>query len=83
MKTFTVAKRLCPSRSLTRHLTGASPADSFWHNGRSAIRRILRGPRLQAKLTIGAQDDIYEHEADRVADDVMRMPEPRLQAAPT
>ena len=46
------------------------------------MRRILRGPRLQAKLTIGAPDDAYEREADRVADAVMRMPEPRVQAAP-
>jgi hypothetical protein len=50
---------------------------------RADVRRILRGPRLQAKLTVGALDDVYEQEADRVADEVMRMPEPRLQAAPT
>ncbi len=36
-------------------------------------------PLLQAKLTIGAVDDPYEHEADRVAETVMRMPEPALQ----
>ncbi len=31
---------------------------------------------IQAKLTIGAPGDRYEQEADRVADQVMRMPEP-------
>lgn len=50
---------------------------------RADIRRILRGPLLQTKLTVGAPDDVYEQEADRVADEVMHMPEPRLQAAPT
>jgi 3D (Asp-Asp-Asp) domain-containing protein len=34
---------------------------------------------LQTKLSIGASDDKYEQEADRVADEVMRMPEPKIQ----
>jgi Domain of unknown function (DUF4157) len=33
------------------------------------------GP-VQAKLTVGPANDRFEQEADRVADDVMRMPEP-------
>ncbi|MGO9236993.1 MAG: DUF4157 domain-containing protein [Methylocella sp.] len=39
---------------------------------------------LQRKLAIGAVDDPLEHEADRVADQVMRMPDPELSfgAAP-
>ena len=32
---------------------------------------------MQAKLTINEPGDQYEQEADRVADQVMRMPEPR------
>src|SRR5262245_28529154 len=36
---------------------------------------------LQAKLAIGRVDDPMEHEADRVADQVMRMPAPDV--APT
>jgi Domain of unknown function (DUF4157) len=37
-------------------------------------------PRLpiQAKLEVGAANDPLEHEADRVADQVMRMPDPRF-----
>lgn len=35
---------------------------------------------IQAKLTVGASNDPYEQEADRVADQVMRMAEPRVQA---
>jgi hypothetical protein len=40
---------------------------------------------VQLKLAIGSVDDPLEHEADRVADQVMRMPDPRLSiaAAPT
>ncbi len=36
-------------------------------------------PIFQAKLTIGQPNDKYEQEADRVADQVMRMPEPKVQ----
>jgi hypothetical protein len=31
--------------------------------------------KIQTKLTIGSPDDVYEQEADRVADQVMRMPD--------
>lgn len=34
------------------------------------------GPVVQAKLRIGAANGTYEHEADQVADQVMRNPEP-------
>jgi hypothetical protein len=34
---------------------------------------------IQAKLTINQPNDRYEQEADRVADEVMRMPEPEVQ----
>jgi hypothetical protein len=36
--------------------------------------RPIGVPVLQAKLALGAPDDAYEREADRVADQVMRMP---------
>src|SRR5262245_47554199 len=39
--------------------------------GNRAVSRFL-----QAKLTLSHPDDPYEREADRVADTVMRMPEP-------
>ena len=35
---------------------------------------------IQAKLTVGAPNDRYEQEADSVAEKVMTMPEPNLQA---
>ncbi len=37
---------------------------------------------VQAKLKIGAPNDVYEQEADRVADQVMRMPAPKEQRQP-
>jgi hypothetical protein len=36
-------------------------------------------PKMQAKLKIGQPGDRYEQEADRVAEQVMRMPEPQVQ----
>jgi hypothetical protein len=38
---------------------------------------------IQTKLTIGQPNDKYEQEADRVADEVMRMSEPEVQPKPT
>ena len=40
--------------------------------GNQAVARLHAGGYLQAKLTIGAPDDIYEEEADRAASPVMR-----------
>jgi hypothetical protein len=39
------------------------------------MQRALRSGFLQAKLTVNRPGDIYEQEADRVAEQVMRMPE--------
>ena len=35
--------------------------------------------RIQAKLAVGQPGDIYEQDANRVADAVMRLPEPGMQ----
>lgn len=37
-------------------------------------RSVPRGPVIQAKLIVNAPGDKYEQEADRVAEQVMRMP---------
>jgi hypothetical protein len=44
--------------------------------GNQAVQRLIRSGALQAKLMIGQPGDVYELEADRVADEVMRMSEP-------
>lgn len=43
--------------------------------GNQAVQRLMRSGTLQAKLKIGAPGDIYEQEADRVAEQVMRKPQ--------
>lgn len=47
--------------------------------GNRAVERLIRSGGLQAKLRIGQPWDKYEQEADRVAEQVMRMPEPNVQ----
>jgi len=47
--------------------------------GNQAVSRLIRSRGLQAKLRIGQPGDMYEQEADRVADAVMRMPEMGVQ----
>jgi len=47
--------------------------------GNQAVSRLMKSGALQAKLMIGQPGDVYEQEADRVADAVMRMPEPQVQ----
>jgi hypothetical protein len=48
--------------------------------GNQAVSRMLSlaAPTVQTKLTVNQPGDQYEQEADRVADQVMRMPEPSL-----
>jgi len=47
--------------------------------GNQAVQRLFESGNIQAKLKIGRPGDKYEQEADRVADQVMNMPEPNLQ----
>ncbi|MDD1744616.1 MAG: DUF4157 domain-containing protein [Candidatus Methanoperedens sp.] len=47
--------------------------------GNRAVERLIRSGVLQAKLRIGQPGDKYEQEADRVAEQVMKIPEPVVQ----
>jgi hypothetical protein len=47
------------------------------------VERLFKSGFIQAKLRIGQPNDIYEQEADRVAEQVMRMTEPAIQPKPT
>ncbi len=63
----------------------SSPSSSFADRvqflqrtvGNQSVERMIRSGTLQAKLRIGQPGDVYEKEADRVSDQVMRMPEPQ------
>jgi len=79
MLTFTIKKKRTPSISPKRHASTVSPMSHSLHLQQAKVRHMLRSPTLQPKLTIGKPNDKYEQEADRVADEVIRMPEPRLQ----
>src|SRR5215212_6679337 len=78
MKTLAVPSRPVEARRRLR-ATGAPDPFSNCRIETGAIRQILHSPRPQAKLTVGAPDDAFEREADEVADQVMRMPEPGVQ----
>ncbi len=43
--------------------------------GNQAVQGLLKSGVIQAKLSIGRPGDIYEQEVDRVAEQVMRMPD--------
>jgi hypothetical protein len=51
--------------------------------GNQAVQRLFKSGVLQAKLRIGQPGDIYEQEADRMAEQVVRMPEPQTKAGET
>ena len=50
--------------------------------GNRAVERLIKSGTLQAKLKIGKPNDIYEQEADKVADQVMKMSEQDIQRQP-
>ena len=49
----------------------------------SPLATTARPGAMQAKLIVGQANDPLENEADRVANQVMRMPDPALSIAPT
>ena len=54
----------------------APPAVLARRLGNRNLQQLLQARLLQAKLTVNNPHDAFEQEADRVADQVMRMPEP-------
>ena len=67
-------QKIGPSQSISSH------ADQILFLqrtiGNKAVGKLLKSGTLQAKFRIGQPGDIYEQEADGVAEQVMRMPEP-------
>jgi hypothetical protein len=62
-----------------RHAVPHSPVDHIvslhMTVGNRAVQRLFKSGFMQAKLKIGEPNDIYEQEADRIAEQVMRMPD--------
>jgi hypothetical protein len=79
MLIFAVKKKRTPSIAPKRHSPTVSPMYHSLHLQQAKVRHIFRSLTFQPKLKIGRPNDKYEQEADRVADEVMRMPDPRLQ----
>jgi hypothetical protein len=79
--------------SLTAHNTAPVPAWNFssippfapGESNESQVRSVLASPQLpgpiQAKLEVGQVDDPLEREANRITDQVMRMPDPEVSIA--
>ncbi len=60
------------------HARGVSPTSNGPLNSFYSFGPIISlGTPIQRKLTVNQPNDRYEREADRVADQVMRMPEPQ------
>lgn len=80
---FSALKTNCTARNQAV----SSPADGLLHLhrtiGNRAVQRLYESGAIQARLKIGKPGDIYEREADSVADAVMKMPEPAIQSKPT
>ena len=82
MKTFaSKEKQAVPARRKTRPYVH-HPMGPVQQAQQAEVSYILRSTGAQARLTIGQPDDKYEQEADRVADQVMRMPDSKLQRQP-
>ena len=71
MKVYTRKNKHLPKPPMRDQLV-----PSVVNQQRAALRQSLRSPSLQTKLKVGESGDEYEQEADRVADQVMRMPTP-------
>jgi hypothetical protein len=49
--------------------------------GNDEVRRMILSGALQAKLRVGKPNDTYEQEADRTAEKIVHMPEPKDEPA--
>jgi hypothetical protein len=64
-------------------VSAASGMQRLQHGiGNRTLQKMLAAGAIQPSLRIGQPNDEYEQEADRVAEQVMRMPEPGLQRKP-
>jgi len=82
-KPLSTKENLISQKRKTNFRSNSSPFNRILYLqrtiGNQAVQRMVRSGALQAKLRIGQHGDVYEQEADRVADAVMRMPEPGVR----
>lgn len=66
-----------------RSTDGKAPVSEVMHLqhilGNQTVQRLFKAGKIQAALKIGRPNDVYEQEADHIADQVMRMPTPAVQ----
>ncbi len=78
--------RISPASNIELYRVAAAPFDRILYLqrtvGNQAVKRLIKSGTLQAKLRVGTPGDGYEQEADRVAEQVMRMPERALHEQP-
>lgn len=60
---------------VSTRVVAATPA-RHWPAGKMANAAARWPALLQAKLTVGHPNDIHEQEADRIAEEVVRLPDP-------
>ncbi|WDT74075.1 MAG: DUF4157 domain-containing protein [Candidatus Manganitrophus sp.] len=73
-----------PPQRASSNVARSSPLENHKKHPSLHLQRTVGNQavqRLQAKLTISSPGDLYEQEADRIAERVMRTPAPRLQRA--
>ena len=74
------AERLQQSNTEDSSASRVSSASSGFGHDFSRISILSPSPvQVQPKLTVNTPGDLFEQEADRVADQVMRMSEPKMQ----
>ncbi len=89
-KTMLPAQKITPPAFIPAHnailqrtcACGGNPGPSGECEACRQKRLVSQAPLIQPKLAIGQPNDKYEQEADRMADTVMRMPEPKVQRQP-
>lgn len=70
----------CPQKNdLSQSKTGPDRNVFFLRAiGNQAVQRLFKSGVIRTKLIIGRPGDIYEQEADTMAEQVMGMPEPDM-----
>jgi hypothetical protein len=80
-RTATTESASQPTRAASSEAASAAPGALAQRLGNENLQLLLCARLLQTKLSVSNPEDAYEQEADRVADQVMRMPASAPQVA--